>query len=191
MRIGILGGGFDPPHIGHLIACETVREKLKLDKVIFIPTFNPPHKEIFTPFHHRFKMTELAVSDNPHFSISDIEKSLGVPSFTIQTLKALKKSYPEGKIYLLIGTDEFRDFKDWESPEEIPKIVEIVVLYRPGYPLKEFPKSITPLQIPQIDVSSTQIRESIKERRSVKYLIPDKVWEYIKHHSLYEDMPNI
>lgn len=188
MRTGVLGGGFDPPHIGHLIACEAVREKLPLDRIIFIPAFRPPHKEILTPFHHRLKMTELAISDNPCFLVSDIEKALEVPSFTIQTLKALKKMYPEEKIYLLIGTDEFKDWKDWKSPEEILKIVKVVVLYRPGYPIEELPESITPLQIPQIDVSSTQIRRSLRERRSVRYLIPDRVWEYIKKNRLYEDM---
>jgi len=116
VRIGLFGGGFDPPHIGHLIACEIARESLRLDRIIFIPTFKPPHKRIDTPFHHRFKMTELTVNDNPHFFISDIEKSLEAPSFTIRTLRALRELYPKDELYLLIGADEFKDFEDWKSP---------------------------------------------------------------------------
>ncbi len=192
MQIGVFGGGFNPPHIGHLIACEIVRQKLKLNKVIFIPTFFPPHKRIKTPFHHRVKMTELAIENNPYFSVSDIEKSLEVPSFTFRTLRELQKRYPEDELYLIMGADELRDFNNWESPEEILRIAKIVVLYRPGYRIiEELPRSVILLEIPLIGISSTQLREWIREKVTVKYLIPDKVLDYIRENRLYEDMHSI
>lgn len=192
MQIGVFGGGFDPPHIGHLVACEIVRERLKLDRIIFVPTFNPPHKRIDTPFHHRVKMTELAIKDNPCFFVSDIEKSLEVPSFTIRTLKELQKRYPEDEFYLIIGADEFKDFKNWKSPEEILRIAKIVILYRPDYIIMEdLPRIAILLEIPQIGISSTQLREWIREKMTVRYLIPDRVLDYIRDNRLYEDMHSI
>jgi nicotinate-nucleotide adenylyltransferase len=186
MKIGILGGTFNPPHIGHLILAEEIREKLNLDKIFFIPTNIPPHKEINDIASlHRLNMVKLSVEDNPYFEVLDLEIKRGGISFTIDTLKELKKKFPQDVFFLIVGSDLAQTFSAWKDFEEIKKLARIVVAQRKEYILEEKENFIL-VEITQIDISSSQIRDKIEEGRSIKYLVKEEVEEYIENHQLYK-----
>jgi len=134
-RIGILGGTFNPIHYGHLAAAEEVRERLKLDRVLFIPSFHPPHKQEddFPSAAHRMEMVRLATRENATFEPSDIEIKRGGKSFTIDTIESLKKIYPDDELYFITGVDSFLDIQTWGSWERLLSLCTFVVLSRPGY----------------------------------------------------------
>ncbi len=190
-KIGILGGTFDPIHIGHLVLAEQVKEKLKLNQVIFIPCFSPPHKRgrKLSPAKDRFQMTRLALEDNPSFSVSDIELKRRGLSYTIDTLRQLKNLYPDSDIYFLTGSDVLNEIYTWKDPEKIYKLVKVVIAKRPGFDEfdseNHFAKRSLIVRITGVDVSSSQIREKVKKGQSIKYLVPFKVEEYIKKRKLY------
>jgi len=190
-KIGILGGTFDPIHLGHLVLAEQVKEKLKLDQVVFIPCFCPPHKtrRKLSPAKDRFCMTRLALEDNPFFSVSDIELKRRGPSYTVDTLRQLKDLYPDSKIYFLTGSDVLNEICTWKDPEQIYKLVKVVIAERPGFDEfdseNHFAKKSIIVKITGMDVSSSQIREKVKKWKSIKYLVPFKVEEYIKRKKLY------
>jgi nicotinate-nucleotide adenylyltransferase len=185
MRIGILGGTFNPPHLGHLVLAEEVREKLNLDKIFFIPTNIPPHKEeeIISSLH-RFNMVKLAIKGNPYFEVLDSEIKRGGISFTIDTVRELKRKFPYDEFYLIVGSDLVSTFSTWKEFDELKKMVKIVVAERENHPFKS--KDFIIVNITQIDISSSQIRKMIKEKRSVRYLVREKVFKYIKRHKLYK-----
>ncbi len=190
MRIGIFGGTFNPIHIGHLIVAEEVRQKLKLDKVFFIPTFNPPHKKRFAPYQERLLMVKMSIKDNPYFEISEIEKERGGKSFTIDTLRELKRFYPKDNLFLIIGTDQFLELSNWEKPDELFKLAKICVMRRAGVKFNEarqrkFPRALV-LDVTQVEISGKEIRRRIKSGISVRYLLPEKVYQYILKNRLYQ-----
>lgn len=133
MRIGILGGTFNPIHLGHLHIAEQAREKLKLDKILFIPTGDPPHKplETLAPAHHRLEMVKLATKGTPHFAVSDLEATSSETCYTIDTLHALKKQM-QGELFFLVGLDAFMDFPTWKSSEQLLSETNFIVISRPG-----------------------------------------------------------
>ena len=190
-RIGILGGTFDPIHMGHLVLAEQVKEKLKLDQVIFIPCFSPPHKtrKKLSPAKHRFQMTKLALEGNRSFTVSDIEIKKGGLSYTVDTLRELKNRYPRSQIYFLTGSDVVDELNTWKEPEKIYKLAKVVIATRPGFdefdPENRFAKKSIMVEITGLDISSSKIREKVKKRRSIKYLVPLKVEEYIRKERLY------
>ncbi len=190
-RIGILGGTFDPIHLGHLVLAEQVKEKLKLNRVIFIPCFRPPHKpgRKLSPAKDRFRMTQLALEGNPSFSISDIELKRKGFSYTVETLRQLNELYPKSQIYFLTGSDVLDEIHTWKDPEEIYKLAKVIIAKRPGFdefdPQNRFAKKSIIVEITGVDVSSSQIRERVKRGRSIKYLVPEKVEGYIKKEGLY------
>lgn len=190
-KIGILGGTFDPVHMGHLVLAEQVREKLKLDKVIFIPCFSPPHKtrRKLSPAKDRFRMAALAVEGNASFSISDIELKREGLSYTVDTLRELRRRHSESAIYFLTGSDVLDEIHTWRDPEEIYKLARVVIATRPGFdsfdPENPFAKRSIVLPITGIDVSASGIREKVKKGRSIRYLVPPKVEEYIRKRKLY------
>lgn len=188
MKIGILGGTFNPIHIGHLIIAEESREKLGLDKVIFVPTYLPPHKDNgnIALANDRISMVKLAVSDNTNFTVSDIEIKRSGRSYTIDTIKQFKADYPKDELYFIIGSDLLEYLDDWKDLKEIIKIVKFIVVTRPGYPLERIPSYITTLPIRAVDVSAFEIRSNIKENKSFRYLVPEKVYGYIKEKGLYK-----
>ncbi len=190
MRIGVFGGTFSPPHIGHLIVAEEMREKLKLDKVLFIPAFSPPHKRRFVAYEHRREMVKIAIADNPHFSLSEIERERGGPSFTVDTLKELKRIYPKDKLFLIIGADQFSELTTWKNPEEIFQQAKVCVMERPGVKFgrmrQKFPKALI-LSVSQIGIRGKEIRRRIRRGISVRYLLPDKVYQYILANKLYKE----
>ncbi len=201
MRIGIMGGTFDPIHVGHLILGEQAWETFRLDKVIFITAGQPPHKPeaVEAEAVHRYNMVRLAVQDNEHFECSRIELDRPGPSYTIDTIRQILEIYGEdARVYLLLGADEARDFMTWRDPYGIKELATIVVANRPGYPVSEvltalpsdFASAVRPMEIPGVDISSTNIRARIKRGRSIKYLVPNAVESYIKDNKLYLCLEN-
>lgn len=187
MKIGILGGTFNPVHIGHLILAEEAREKIGLDKIIFVPTYLPPHKnnsEIASA-SDRFEMIKTAISKNKSFLVSDIEIKRQGKSYTIDTIREFKKKYPKDELYFISGSDVLKYLEDWKDLSEILKIVKFVVATRPGYPLEKIPSYISTVSIRAVDVSAFEIREAIKENKSFRYLVPEPVSGYITKKKLY------
>lgn len=196
MRIGLMGGTFDPVHWGHMILAEQARERFELTQVLFVTAACPPHKlgEPVADAAHRLEMTRLAVADNEHFECSTIEIDRPGPSYTIDTVRQVLELYGRGtQVYLLVGADEGRDLMSWREPYEIQKLASIVVANRPGMPVSEvidslpedFARGIVPLEMPGVDISSTDLRERVRSGRSIRYLAPRPVEEYIWAKGLY------
>lgn len=191
MKLGIFGGTFDPPHIGHLIVADNVKEQLNLEKIIFIPSYQPPHKfesNSAKPLQ-RFEMVELSIKNNKDFQVYDIEIQRKGKSYTIDTINTLTLIHPQAQFYLIIGMDNLIEFPQWKSPHEIISRVELVVMNRPGYdkPLKsEFSKYATFVRVPNIDISSSEIRRRVKMGRTIRYLVHQDVEKYINLNGLYK-----
>jgi len=191
MRVGILGGTFNPPHMAHLIAAECVRDYLKLDKVLFIPTAIPPHKLVdeIVSAEHRQKMVCLAIGDNPSFEMCDIELRRKGPSYTIDTIMELKREFPGNDLYFIVGIDLLFDFDTWKDPERILEECNVVAMNRPGFDLamvdKDLMLRVELVNVPSVDISSTSIRRRVKSGRSIKYLVPADVEDYILSNSIY------
>lgn len=177
--------------MGHLVLAEQVKEKLKLDQVIFIPCFSPPHKtrKKLSPAKHRFQMTKLALEGNRSFTVSNIEAKRRELSYTVDTLRKLKDRYPRYQIYFLTGSDVVDELNTWKEPEEIYKLAKVVIATRPGFdefdPENHFVKKSIMVEITGLDISSSEIRKKVEKRRSIKYLVPLKVEEYIRKERLY------
>ncbi|KPL04047.1 MAG: hypothetical protein AMJ73_04740 [candidate division Zixibacteria bacterium SM1_73] len=190
-KLGVLGGTFDPIHMGHLVLAEQAREQFQLEQIIFIPSASPPHKteQELSLAIHRFEMTKLALEGNRYFSVSDIELKRKGLSYTIETLRELKGLYKDSEIYFLTGSDVLEEITTWKDPEEIYKLARIVIAVRPGFdkfdPENHFAKKSVIVRITGVDISSTQIREKVRNGESIKYLVPSKVEEYIKKKNLY------
>ena len=189
MQIGILGGTFNPIHIGHLILAEEALSKLKLDKVVFVPSYMPPHKSVdgnIKP-QDRLKMVELAIADNPSFEVSSFEIGIKKTSYSIDTLKEFRVKYGNDvQLYFITGSDLLKDLFSWKSVNDIFKISKFVVANRPGYPVKDVPKEVETVVITPIEVSSEDIRKRLKEGRSIRYLVHEKVRGYITERKLYK-----
>jgi nicotinate-nucleotide adenylyltransferase len=214
MRIGIIGGTFNPVHIAHLRIAEEVRETFALDRVLFIPAASPPHKPVAgdLSFHHRYRMVELAVHDNPHFAVSDIEGKRRGKSYSIDTIQVLRTEYPEDELFFIIGSDSFCEIGLWREYAAIFTLCNIVAVERPGSvvtnPMNALPVDIAGefcyygaekrlahrsgysvyyLEGAPLDISSSAIRKLARLGRSIRYLVPEAVSHYIKEHRLYTD----
>ena len=198
-KYGIFGGTFNPIHYGHLMICEYLKEELGLDKIIFIPTGNPPHKDLDVSARDRYEMVKLAISSNPTFEITDIETNRIKLSYTVDTVRELKKIYKDEKLFFLIGLDTLFQLKTWKKIEELSGEIEFVVALRPKYiDIEEINRELkflrenygTKVEIihsPLYEISSTELRDRIKEEKSVRYLIPEEVVNYIKESGFYKD----
>ena len=187
-RTGIFGGSFDPVHTGHLDVVDSFLKSGLIDDLLILPTPHPPHKKEKeqTPFHHRMKMLELAFKDVENVVISDLEQKLPSPSYTLQTLKHLKKENPDTTFLLCLGEDNLVIFKKWYRSSEILEMTTLIVAERPGFDSSEIPSEILEKTIfvehKPVKASSTQIRESVTDSG---YILPKNVADYIDEHGLY------
>jgi nicotinate-nucleotide adenylyltransferase len=213
VRIGIFGGTFNPIHLGHLRAAEEIRERFDLKRVIFIAAAVPPHKEVKggIPGEHRMEMVRLAISGNPHFSLSDIELKRPGKSYSIATIQFFRQKYgSDSEMFFILGMDAFLEIGTWKSFQELFSLCHFIVMTRPGFD-KPFSASILPAEIADafvydergdrfihrngysiylqevtfLDISSTRIREEVSKGRSIGYLLPPEVERYIKRHHFY------
>lgn len=198
-KVGILGGTFNPVHMAHLIIAETAREEAGLDDILFIPSGCSYLKDTskILPARDRINMTGLAIRDNPHFALSTIETDREGNSYTCDTLLELKKRYPEQEYYLILGADNLFTMEEWKDPEVIFRNAKILAAVRGDRKrsdmegktaqLKEkYGADISLLGVRHVDLSSSMIREKVAEGRSIRYMVPDKVREYIIKNHLYE-----
>ena len=192
MKIAILGGTFDPPHLGHLILADTVITNCGYDKVIFIPAKIPPHKNISGEVsnENRLNMLKLSIENDERFLLDEYELNNDGVSYTIKTLDYLYKNYNiDGKIGLIIGADLVRDFDKWREPEKIAEISDITVVNREDdknlYKEHIDKYNIKVIMAPRIDISSSLIRNRIKEKKGFRYFITEKVYDYIVSKKLY------
>ncbi|NMB34820.1 MAG: nicotinate-nucleotide adenylyltransferase [Firmicutes bacterium] len=199
LTIGIMGGTFDPIHIGHLVTAEEARQQFDLDFVIFIPAGAPPHKDAryISPAEHRYIMTMLAVVDNPYFTVSRLEIDRQKPSYTIDTVQSFIKIYDHQlNLYFITGADAILDIISWKDCELLLDSCYFIAASRPGYSfgkLKSVLKSVSPrmikkvhlLEIPAMAVSSTFIRNRVAAGKTIKYLTPEAVEQYIYKNGLY------
>lgn len=212
MRIGILGGTFNPIHLAHLRIAEEVREVCALDRILFIPAALPPHKNVAedVPFAHRLAMVELAVSDNRHFGVSDLEGKREGKSYSVHTLEILRRENPANEYFFIVGMDSFRDITSWKEYRRLFALAHIVVAARPGSSggdsLDLLPVAIRAdfcyddaaktlrhrsgtsvifLSETRLDISSTRIRRLVAEGRSIRYIVPAPVEDYIIRHGFY------
>ena len=202
MRLGIMGGTFDPIHLGHLAIAERAGESLGLDSVLFIPAGEPWLRggAKISPARHRLRMVELAVEGNPHFSVSRIEIDRPGATYTVDTLEALREEYGDGAaLFFIMGSDALQSIDRWKDPERLLELCSLAVFDRPGdgaaeaLPgrlLAQFPKlrdSAVWMGQSPVDISSTGIRRRLSCGRSVRCLVPERVEEYIREHRLYDD----
>ena len=198
MRLGVLGGTFDPPHVGHLVLAEEARTRLRLEKVIFVPAGDPWRKagEEVTPAEHRLAMARLMVAGDPYFEVSTMEVERPGPSYTVDTLETLRRQHGPGlELYFIVGEDALHDLPRWKDPSRILSLARLAVAPRPhGSEVAEadldaavpgLSERITPLPMPTIDISSTALRERARAGLSLRYLVPLAVEEYVRRYGLY------
>jgi nicotinate (nicotinamide) nucleotide adenylyltransferase len=197
-KIGIMGGTFDPIHIGHLVTADSVRIEYCLDKVLFIPAGNPPHKQDsqVTPALHRYIMTAMATYSNPYFFVSAVEMERSGPSYTIDTIRFLHEHYGDTtRFYFITGADAVVDLPTWNNIDQLLELCEFVATTRPGCTstlddvINRFgakgQERIHRLATPELEISSTDIRERVKKGLSIKYIVPESVESYIWKEGLY------
>ncbi len=197
-RIGIIGGSFNPVHYGHLMIAENAREQFALDKVLFIPTGHSPlkHKQQITDAVHRCAMVSMAVSDNPWFDLDEVEVQSPEISYTYRTMNKLKDKYISSEFFFILGADSLFDFESWKNPQLILENCSILAagrrhlrekkfLEQIAYLNEKYPQKFHPLDTTNIDVSSEEIRQRVRQGRSIRYLVPETVEKYIKDKKLY------
>jgi nicotinate-nucleotide adenylyltransferase len=191
MNIGVFGGTFNPPHLGHFIVAERVREELGLGKIILIPSSISPHKQhsATTDPHYRMEMTQLAALGQQFFEASSIETDRGGVSYTVDTLEELARRYKGDALHLLVGMDNVADFGSWKRPDRIAELAQIVVMTRPGFTMDGMPDTLrnraTLCRVPEIGISSRDIRERVRTGKSIHFLVPKPVESYIYYRKLY------
>ncbi|GFO67243.1 putative nicotinate-nucleotide adenylyltransferase [Geomonas limicola] len=214
MKIGILGGTFNPIHLAHLRIAEEVRDRFALDQVLFIPASTPPHKPTIgqLSFTDRYEMVRLAIQDNSGFAVSDMEGVRGGRSYSIDTLRQLKQEHPDDELYFIVGGDSFADIGTWREYAGIFTLANVVCMQRPGSTIKSLAQAL-PVAIAGefcynhqakklshssgnavyaldgvlLDISSSHIRQLARTGRSIRYLVPEAVADYIKGQRLYTD----
>lgn len=199
LKTGIFGGTFDPVHIGHLATAERVHCDLGLDRVIIVPTNISPFKveQINSAGEHRLNMVRLAIRDNPHFLVSDIELRRGGTSYTVDTMELLKIQYPNDELYFIMGMDSFLELSGWKDVDRLVELCKLVAVTRPGY---EFPQEQLRLlgisqslrwrtrflEVPGLDIAATEIRDRVRRGQSVRYLLAPETEAYIRENGLYQ-----
>jgi len=195
MRVCLFGGSFDPPHLGHLEIAEYIRDELQFDLILFIPAYIAPHKVKYriTSAEHRLEMLKLALKDRPGLELSDLEIRRRGISYSIDTILQIKKimSLRSDDLYFLIGADSLLDLQTWREPERILTESRLLVAARPDFSIDNIPENLRGrvkfLANPLLDISSTQIRQNIKNNHPVQQLVPDSVADYIARNGLYKN----
>lgn len=196
MRLGILGGTFNPPHLGHLVCAQEAYRELSLDRVMLIPARIPPHKPVEQEPgpQHRLKLCRVAVADDDRFEVSDIELRRNGPSYTVDTLQELTCHASGSELFLIVGGDIAVGLPRWREPERVLELASLAVAKRRGTSRAAVQSALDALrggarakffQMPRIGVSSTMVRRRVRAGQPIRYLVPDRVAEYIDHHGLY------
>lgn len=198
-KIGILGGTFDPIHLGHLFVAEAARDAFNLNKVLFIPTGDPPHKKSsrLASGKDRIQMIQKAICDNPTFHLDSREVERIGTTYTIDTLTEIKELYPHDELFFIIGGDTLLELKNWRNFSSVAGLCDFIVYQRLGYRHHEQKEEALSLQQtyrarihfmegPYLDVSSRDIRQRLEQKQTIRYLVPDEVVIYIKEHKLYK-----
>lgn len=198
-KVGIMGGTFNPIHYGHLFLAENALEQLELDRILFMPSNNPPHKNKaeLASNQDRAQMIRLAIQGNPCFELSELEYEREGITYTADTLTILKEQYPETEYYFILGADSLLSLQDWKEPKTIFKLCTILAAGRDQVPAKEIEEQIEFLKetygariihfkMPMIEISSAEIRTKASVKRSIRYFVPDLVRYYIEQHGLYD-----
>ncbi|MDD4775184.1 MAG: nicotinate-nucleotide adenylyltransferase [Syntrophomonas sp.] len=197
-KIGIIGGTFNPIHYGHLIAAEFAREAFALDRIIFVPSARPPHKNLgeILDSRHRLAMVELAIRDNPAFCASSLEIDRQGMSYSVETVAAIQQMHREAGLFFILGIDAFMLMNTWKDPDRLAEMCSLIVVTRPGYemnpedecfagiPLLMWQK-LEVISIPGFEISSSAIRIRAAGRKTIKYLLPPEVEDYINSNRLY------
>lgn len=197
IRRGVLGGTFDPVHFGHLLSAEQAREHLELDRVVFVPAGEPPHKRArsTTPIEHRLRMLELAIGDQPHFEISRIDLDRPGPHYTADMVQLLSQEWgAEVELWFIMGIDSLADLTNWHEPERIIEHARLVVTERQGFPLDlhrlqqavpDIMERLHFIPIPELEISSSDLQTRVRQGRSIRYMVPGEVEAYILQKGLY------
>jgi len=195
--VGILGGAFNPPHLGHLVCAQEATTQLQLETLLFVPTAKPPHRELEQDpgAEARLEMCELAVGDDERFSVSRIELDREGPSYTVETLRELHEARPEDELFLLLGGDQAERLPTWHEPEAVLELAAVCAFERVGYSRSAMvvqlgqlkgARRIQFLDMPLLQISSSSIRHRVASGRPIRYLVPDGVSRYIEEKGLYE-----
>ncbi len=189
-KVGLLGGTFDPIHNAHLLMAEVTREEAQLDQIWFLPTRVPPHKQgkSVTADHHRLKMIEQSIKDIPYFQLCLKEFEREGPSYTYETIQALQREHASIHFVFIIGADMVEYLPKWHKIDDLTRQIEFVGVGRPGWsmhPDHSYTKAVREVDMPPMELSSTVIRERCKQEKSVRFMVPEVVFQYINHHALY------
>ncbi|HEX2205856.1 MAG TPA: nicotinate-nucleotide adenylyltransferase [Longimicrobium sp.] len=194
MKLGVFGGTFDPPHLGHLVAASEACDALGLDRVVWIPSASHPFKggAVRTPPGLRLEMVRAAIAGDPRFEASGLELERAGPSYTVDTLRALADARRGASLFLLIGADNLRDWRKWREPDEIARLATLVVAERGGESVEaEDGVEAVAVAMTRIDVSATEVRRRVAEGKSIRYLVPDSVLAVVEREGLYRAAPSL
>ncbi|WP_309080121.1 nicotinate-nucleotide adenylyltransferase [Zhihengliuella sp.] len=190
LRLGVMGGTFDPIHHGHLVAASEVAAEFDLDEVVFVPTGEPwqkQHRKV-SPTEDRYLMTVVATASNPRFTVSRVDIERGGPTYTIDTLRDLRRDRPDAELFFITGADALAQIMSWKDVGELWSLAHFVGVTRPGHDLPDLGRNdVSLLEVPALAISSTDCRERVRTRHPVWYLVPDGVVQYIAKHGLYLD----
>ena len=193
MKVCLFGGTFDPPHLGHLIIAQTIFEAENFDQIVFVPAYQPPHKNgmKISPVDQRLEMLNIAIKENPNFIMSDLEIERKGLSYSIDTIMEYKKqnNLSSNELFYLMGSDSLRQFNKWKNPKMIIDESRVIVAIRPGFRPSDIPNWILAkiqfASIPRIEISSTTIRERWVNDKTIRYMVTESVWQYINKNKLY------
>lgn len=174
-RIGILGGTFDPPHIGHLVVAQDTLECLGLDRLVVVPAGRPPHREAALDPVSRLELVRLAFDGDDRILVSDVELEREGPSWTVDTLEWVRQELDPEVLFLIVGADQLQSFREWREPENILRLARLAVMTRPGEELKETDVPHEVIEVTRVDLSSTRIRRRLEEGRSIRYMVPERL----------------
>jgi nicotinate-nucleotide adenylyltransferase len=194
VRIGVFGGTFDPPHLGHLVVASDACGALGLDRVLWIPSAVPPHKvaTVQAPAEARLEMVRAAIEGDPRFEADDLELRRPGPSYTVDTLRDLARRHAGAELVLLIGADNLREIPGWREPQEILKLARVAVLSRDGAGVPpDAPVPAVAVEVTRVDVSATEVRRRAAAGETIRYLVPDAVRALVERRGLYRELPRL